>query len=106
VVLQQTQQVEQAVKDLLVAVVVLLFFQTQPQQELQQVALEALAISLQVELVAHQLLLTQAVQAEAEAVTSLLVAMLQVTQVELVEMVEVEVEALTTLEHLVLAVTA
>jgi hypothetical protein len=89
-----------------VVVEVLLSFQTQLQQELLQVALEALAISLQVELVAHQLLLIQAVQAVAEAVTSLLAVTLQAILAELAEMAEAEAEALTTLEHLVLVAMA
>ena len=84
----------------------LLSYPTQPQQELQQVALVALASSSQVELVAHQLLLTQVAQAAAVVDLSLLVATLQVTLAVLVETAEAVAEVLTTLEHLALAVTA
>jgi hypothetical protein len=68
--------------------------------------LVALATSSQVELVAHQLLLTQAAQVEVVAVSSLLVPTLQATLAVLVEMAVVEAEALTILEHLALAVMA
>jgi hypothetical protein len=70
------------------------------------VALEALVISLQAELVAHQLETIPQEQAEAVAVSSLLVVTLQATQAEQAETVEVAAEPLTTLVHLVLAVTA
>jgi hypothetical protein len=70
------------------------------------VALEALAISLQVELELHLLeTIPQEQVVEAEDLLPLVVT-LQVTQAEQAEMVEVAVEPLITLEHLALAVTA
>jgi ABC-type antimicrobial peptide transport system ATPase subunit len=89
-----------------VAVAVLLSYPTHLQLELQQAVLVALAIYSQVELVAHQLLPTQAEQVVAVQVLSLLVLTHQATQVELVEMAEAEAEALTTQAHQVLAATA
>jgi hypothetical protein len=65
-----------------------------------------LAIYLQAELALHQRLPTQAEQAVAVAVISLLAVTLQVTQAVLAEMVEVVAVALTTQAHLALAVTA
>jgi hypothetical protein len=89
-----------------VAVVVLLSYPTHLLLELQQAVLVAQVTNLQVEQEAHQLLLTQAEQVVAVAVSLPLAATLQVTQVELAEMAGAGAGALTTLEHLVLVATA
>jgi hypothetical protein len=89
-----------------VAVVVLLSYLTQFHWELQQAVMVALAIYLQGEQVAHQLLLTQAVRAVAVAVTLPSAVTHQVMMVELAEMAGVVAVALTTLAHQVLAVMA
>jgi hypothetical protein len=64
-----------------------------------------LAIYLQVELVAHQRLLTQAEQVVAVAAISLLAVTHQVMMVELAEMAEAEAAALTTQAHQVRVAT-
>jgi hypothetical protein len=68
--------------------------------------LVVLAICLQAELAALQLLLTQAVQAVAVVGLLLLVLTHQETQAVLAETVAAVVVGLTTLEHQVLAATA
>jgi hypothetical protein len=83
-----------------------LSYPTYLQQELLQAVQVALVTSSQVELVARLPQIILAAQAEAVAVSSLLVPTLQATLAVLVEVEVAEAEALTTLEHLVLAVTA